>query len=101
MDQIFSTDNVELAKLILNDLITRDGYALSINFNESTFVDQFSHRLKIWVTPGNVRFTNTEHIDRGFVKFNEDSIIDLTETEQLEDFAYFRGYLVNTETSQN
>lgn len=37
------------------------------NLNESSFINQFTNRFQVWITPCNVRFSNAEHIDCSFV----------------------------------
>lgn len=97
MDQVFSTDNFKFAKFVFNDLIASDSNALSINLGESTFVDQFTYRLQVGVSPCNVGFTDTQHVDGGLVEFDENAIVDLAQAEQLEYFTYFWCNFVDTE----
>lgn len=96
MDQIFSTDNVSVTKFIFNDLIAGNWYTLSFQFSKATFVNQFSHTFQVWITPGDIWLANTEHVNGGLVKFNKHTIVNLSETEQLQNFTNFRCYLVDT-----
>lgn len=63
----------------------------------TTFVDQFANWFQVRVSPCNVWLSNTQHVDGGFVQFDENTIVDLTQTEQLQHFTYFWCYFVDTE----
>lgn len=96
MNQVFSADHVSLAQLVFNDLIAGDWFTLSVNLGETTLVHQLAHRLQIGITPSDVRLADTHHVDRSLVQTDEDAVVDLQQTEQLQDLAYFGGNFVDT-----
>jgi len=53
----------------------------------STLVDEFTHRLQVGVPPGNVGFNKSQHLNGGLVQTDEGAIVDLTQTQQLQDLA--------------
>jgi len=63
---------------VLDDLVVRDGSTLGIHLSETTLVDQFLDGLEVGISVSNVRFNQSEHIDGGFVKFDKDSVVDLS-----------------------
>lgn len=89
-------DVVSLAHFTFNNKVIGDGHTLTVVLDETAFVDQFADRFQVGVTPGNVGFGNTQHVDGSLVQFDEDTIVDLTQAEQLQNLAYLRGNLVNT-----
>ena len=101
VDQIFSTNNVVLAKLLFNDGIVGDSDTLSVDLGISTLVDEVADGLQARVSPGNVRVDNTEHLDSGLVQLDEDTIIDLSQTEKLKNLAGTRVDLVDTTNTDN
>lgn len=97
MDQILNANDVGLAQLVLDQLIAGDRDPLAVYLGETPLVNQLPDGFQIGVSPGNVGLANTEHVDRGLVQSDEHSVVDLEETEELEDLTYFGGYFVNTE----
>lgn len=70
---------------------------MTVNFSVTSFVHKLFNRLEIGVSPGDIRLDNSQHVDGGFVELDEDSIVDLQQTEQLQYFPYFGGNFVDTE----
>lgn len=69
----------------------------SIYLDITTFVDEFANWFQVRVAPCNVRLSNTQHVDGGFVQLDENTIVDLTQTEQLQNLAHFWCNFVDTE----
>ena len=69
-----------------------------INLGKSSLVDQVTYALQVGVAPGNIGFTDTEHVDSGLVQFDKHSVVDLSQPEKLENLADLRCYFVDTET---
>merc|ERR1719184_135312 len=59
-------------------------------------VDQFAHGLEVGSSPGDVGFTDPEHVDGGLVQLDEHAVVDLPQPEQLEDLLHLGGHLVDT-----
>lgn len=72
-----------------------------VNFSKAAFVNKFPHTLQVGITPGDVGFTDTKHVNSGFVKLNKDAIVNLLQPEELENLAHLGGDFVHTETSSN
>jgi len=72
-----------------------------VDLNKSSLVDQFPNTLLVGIAPGDVGFANTEHVKGSLVKLDEDSIVDLSETEQLKSFADLGVNLVYTPNSND
>ena len=51
----------------------------------------------MYLPPSDVRLSNSQHVDGGLVQFDEDTIVDLSQTEQLHDLARTRVDAVDTE----
>lgn len=100
MNQIFHTNYSRFAQPVFNQLIASNRNALAVNLSKSTFVNQFSNRFEVRITPCNVRLTNPQHVDGGFVQLYEHTIVDLAKAEQLEDFAHFGGNFVDTKNNK-
>lgn len=96
VDQILDTDEAVLAEHILDDLVVGQGNALLVDLAISTLVDELAHRLQVGIAVGNVGVDDGQHFLRGLGQLDEDTIVDLEETEELEDLAWLGGNLVDT-----
>ena len=59
-------------------------------------VNKFANGLLVGVTVGNERLDNLQHLQGGLGELNEDTVVDLQQTEQLQSLALLRINLVDT-----
>jgi len=87
VDHILDADDTgcPLDEAILDDTVRSDGKALGVNLGVSALVDHLAHRLQVRVAVCDVGLNQTKHAQRWHVSLQENSIVDLTETEELED----------------
>ena len=85
-----------MSQTIFNNLIAGNWDTLPIYFSKTSLVDKFPNGLQVRVTPCNVGLTNSQHVDGGFVQLDKHTIVDLEQTEQLEDLAYLGCHFNNT-----
>lgn len=97
VDQILHTDNAVLAEVLLDDLVVRQGNALLVDLSVTALVDELADGLQVGVTVGDVGVDNGQHLLGSLGKADEDTVVDLQQTEQLEDLAGLRSDLVDTE----
>ena len=97
MDQVLHADDAELAEVLLDDLVIGEGDALLVDFAVAALVDEFAHGFERRVAVGDVGLDDLEHFQGGFGEFDEDAVVDLEESEELEDLAGFGGDFVDTE----
>lgn len=90
------TDNTELAELLLNDGVVGDGDSLTVNLGVASLVDKLSDSLEVNLTVGDVRVDKVEHLLGGLGDTNEDTVVDLKESEKLEDLLGLGGNLRDT-----
>jgi hypothetical protein len=69
---------------------------LLIDLSVSTLVDEFTNRLQVRVSISNPWLDNLEHLESGLCHANKDAIVDLKETEELEDLSGLWCDLVDT-----
>lgn len=96
VDQILNADNAVLAEVLLNDLVVGDGDALLVNLSVAALIDELPDALQVGVTIGNVRVGDGKHLLSGLGEADEGSVVDLEQTEQLQDLAGLRRDLVDT-----
>lgn len=96
VDQILHADNPILSKGSLDDGVVSESNALLLDLSISTLVDEFTDGLQVGVSIGDPWLDNLEHLKSGLGHANKDTIVDLEETEKLEDLAGLWCNLVDT-----
>jgi len=96
VDEILHTDDTVLAKVSLDDSVVGEGNALLVDLAVTTLVHEFTNRLEVGVSVGDVRLNDLQHLEGSLGKTDKDTVVDLEKTEELEDFAGLRGNLVDT-----
>lgn len=96
MDEILDADKAILAQVILDKLVIGQGDALLVDLAIAALVDKVAHRFDRREPIRNVRLHYFEHLRRRFRQPHEDAIVDLQQTEQLEDLARFWCDFVDT-----
>merc|ERR1712113_183450 len=99
--EILHANNIDLAKVVLNDLIVRQSDPLLVNFAESTLVKQVTDGLEVRGPISNVRLHHSQHVDRGLVQFHEHTIVDLAQTKELQNLAHLWGNTNDTTDTNN
>jgi len=74
---------------------------LSVDLAVSSLEDEFSDGFGGGVTIGDVGLNSSEHIDGGSVKFDEDTVVELSESEESHDSDGFGIEFVNTSDSND
>jgi hypothetical protein len=96
VDEILNADDAVLAEGGLNDGVVGQGNTLLLDLSVSTLVDKLLDGLQVGVTVGDPGLDDLEHLSDGLGDLQEDTVVDLEKTEQLEDLAGLRGHLVDT-----
>ena len=94
--QILHTNNPQFSQLLLDEGVICQGDALFVDLAVPALVDQVAHGFRGGVPVGDVGFHDLEHFRGGFGEADEDAVVDLEETQQLEDLAGFGGDFVDT-----
>jgi len=96
VNQIFHADNTVLAKVVLNKLVVGKSNSLLVDLAVSSLVDELSDRLEVGVAIGNVWVDDGQHLLCSLGQADENTIVDLEESEKLEDLSWLGGNLVDT-----
>lgn len=95
VDQVFHADDAKLAQRIFDELVVCERYTLLVDFAVAALVDKFAHGFDGWEAVGDVRLDKSEHFRGGFGEADEDAVVDLEESQELEDFTGFGSDLIN------
>lgn len=96
VDQVLHADDAELAEVLLDEAVVGEGNALLVDLSVSTLVDELADGLEVGVAVGDEGLDDLEHLDGGLGQADEDTVVDLEETEELEGLALLGVNLVDT-----
>ncbi|GFE52761.1 Rpl7bp, putative [Babesia ovis] len=97
---IFHAVDSVLAQVVIDDLVIADAYpapgTTPTHLGVSPLVEELADGGQTGVTEGHVGGNELQHLDGGLVQLDKDTVVELEQTEQLQDKAWFRGNLVDT-----
>lgn len=96
VDQVLHTDDAVLAKVLLDDGVVGEGDALLVDLSVTALVDELLDALQVGVTVGDPGLDDLDHLHGSLGDLDEDTVVDLEQTEELEDLAGLGGNLVDT-----
>jgi hypothetical protein len=101
VDQILHADNAVLGKVLLDNGVVGKSNALLVDLTVTTLVDELTDSLEVGVTPGDEGLDDLKHLDGGLGQADEDTVVDLEKTEELEGLALLGVNLVDTLDTDN
>lgn len=96
VDNIFDAVNSEFTESSLNNDVIGEGDSASVEFTVSSLVDELLDDGAGGVTVGDEGFNHADHVDGGLVETDEDTVVELSQTEELHDLLGLGGELVDT-----
>lgn len=96
VNQVLHTDNAVLAQVGLDDRVVGESNALLVDLSVSTLVDELTNRLQVGVSVGNPWLDNLQHLEGGLGHADKDTVVNLEESEELEDLSGLWCDLVDT-----
>jgi hypothetical protein len=96
VDQVLHADNAVLGEVLLDDGVVGEGNALLVDLGVSALVDELADGLQVGVTVGDEGLDDLEHLRGGLGQADEDTVVDLEKTEELESLALLGVDLVDT-----
>ena len=83
VNELFNVVNAVFTKFLSNNSVIRKRKSVSVNLTISTFIDQTRDSVTSGITESDMGFNPSDHVPSGFVKFNEDTIMELSKSEEL------------------
>ena len=96
VNKILHADDTVFAEALLDDGVVGEGNALLVDLAVAALVDELLDALEVGVTVGNPGLDDLDHLSGGLGDTDENTIVDLEKTEELEDLAGLGGNLVDT-----
>jgi len=101
VDKILNGDDSVLAEVLLNEGVVGQWDSLLVDLAVSALVDKLADRLEVGLTVSNPWLNDLQHLRGSLVDTNEDTVVDLEKTEELQDLARLRCNLVDTLDTNN
>ena len=96
MDEVLNASNTVFTEFTFNDAVVGKRKSSSLDFTASSFVDEFADSLSGWISVGNEWLNHLDHVPCGFVEFDENGVVELSQSEELEDFLWLWSKLSDT-----
>jgi len=96
VDEVINAVDAVFSELSGDHLVVLDRETFLVDTAVTSLQDEFLDGLEIRVTANNVRHNAFQHVHHRLRAFDEDGLVELVQTEELEDFAGLRGHLVDT-----
>lgn len=96
VDQVLHADNAVLGEVLLDDGVVGKGDALLVDLGVSALVDELTDGLQVGVTVGDEGLDDLQHLRGGLGQADEDTVVDLEKTKELESLALLGVDLVDT-----
>ena len=96
MNEILNTGDSVFTEFSLNNTVVGERKSSSLDFTATSFVDKLGDGLSGWVTIGDEWLDHLDHVPCGFVKLDENGVVQLSQSEELEDFLWLWCKLSDT-----
>ena len=97
VDHVLHADNTVFAEMLLDDGVVGERDAMLLGrLGVATLVDELTDGLDVGVAVGDEGLDNLEHLRGRLGQADEDAVVDLEKTEELESLALFWVDLVDT-----
>ena len=101
VDEVFHTVDTVGTERLRDDLVITETDSLLVDLTEATLVEELPDSSDRRVTEGNEGSYETEHLHEGAVDLEEDTSMDMSQSEELQDLLLLGGKLVNTDKSDD
>ena len=96
VDEVLNAGHTLLTESLLDDGVVVESESGSVDLAVASLVDELADSVAGGVAVGHVRLNNTDHVDGGTVQLDEDTVVELTKSEELHDLLGLRWELVDT-----
>jgi len=100
VNEVLNAGNTELSESLLNDGVVSERDSVAVGLTVTSLVDQLSNGGVGWVAISNIRLNSAEHVDGGLVQSDEDSVVQLSKSEELHDLLALGVELVDTKRNE-
>lgn len=99
VDEVLNAGDSGLSELTLDDAVVGDGDSASVHLSVAALVDKLADGGSGGVSVGDEGLDDLDHVPGGLVQLDEDSVVELSQSKQLQDLLGLGGKLVDTTRS--
>ena len=96
VDQVIDGQDTVLTQMFFDNLVVRQSNSLLVDLTETSLVDQLSDGRVGWVTVSNVRFDQLQKFGGSLGDLNENTVVDLVQSHQLQNLSLLWSHVVDT-----
>jgi len=96
VDEVFNAGNADLAENTLNDGVIAQWNSGAVDLSVASLVDKLSDDALRRIAVGDVWLNSSDHVHGGLVKSDEDTVVELSQSEELENLSAGGVKLVDT-----
>ena len=101
MNKVLNAIDSVLAELAGNDAIVSESDSGSIDFTVASLVNELRNVLSRWITESNMWLNNLNHVPCSLVQFDEHTIVQLSQSHQLQNLLWLWSKLIDTKTKHH
>lgn len=101
VDDVLGSVNSEMSKILGNETVVSQRDSRSVDLQISSLIDQLANSSKRRMSEGHVGSDSSEHLRNWAVDLQEHTIVELLESEKLQDLSWLGGHFVDTDKSGN
>ena len=96
MDEVLNASDSGLTEFSSDDGVIGEWDSASVDLTVSSLVDELGDGGSGWETISDEWLDDSNHVPGGLVELNEDSVVELSQSEELQDLLWLWGKLVDT-----
>lgn len=101
MDEILNAVDTVGAELTGNDAVVSKWNSASVDLTGSSLVNEILDHVSGWISESNMGLNNSNHVPCSFVKLDEHTIVQLSQSKELQNLLWLGSKLVDTFDSDN
>lgn len=101
VNDVLSTMNTQVAQVLGDQSVIGQRDSGSVDLQVTSLVHQLSDSGQRRVAEGNIRSHSSEHLGNGAVHLEENTVVELLQSEELQDLSGLGSHLVDTDESGN
>ena len=100
VDEVLNAGDSVFTELSFNDAVVGDWESSSLDLTATSLVDKLGDGLSGWVTISDEWLDHLDHVPGGFVQFDKNGVVQLSQSEELQDFLWLWSKLSDTRAKQ-
>ena len=96
MDEVLHASDSGFTEFSSDDGVVGEWDSASVDLTVSSLVDELGDGGSGWETISDEWLDDSNHVPGGLVELNEDSVVELSQSEELQDLLWLWGKFVDT-----